>query len=73
MLIECEESENEQDEEILLKPKEGFRENLHELSLNAMEGGVSPKTIRLFGHINRKPVNVLLDTGSTHNLSLIHI
>jgi len=67
MLIECEEDESEQEEEILLKPKEGFGENLHELSLNAMEGSVSPRTIRLCGQINRKSVMVLLDTGSTHN------
>ena len=62
MLIECEDSENELGEEILLKPKETIGENLPELSLHAMDGSVSPKTIRLLGQVNMKPVNVLLDT-----------
>ena len=67
MLIECEDSEEEQEEEILLRPKETVGDNLPELSFHAMEGSTSPTTIRFFGQINRKPVNALLDTGSTHN------
>ena len=65
MLIECEDSENELDEEILLKPRETVGENLPELSLHAMDGSVSPKTIRLIGQVNRKPLNVLLDRFHT--------
>ena len=67
MLIECEDDEGEQEEEILLRPKEELGKNLHELSLNAMEGSASPRTIRLYGQVNKKPVMVLVDTGSTHN------
>ena len=67
MLIECDDSEEEQGEEILLRPKDTLENSLPELSFHAMEGSTSPTTIRFFGQVNRKPVNVLLDTGSTHN------
>jgi len=32
-----------------------------------MEGSTSSKTIKLNGHINRKPVSMLLNTGTTYN------
>ncbi|KAG9444941.1 hypothetical protein H6P81_016281 [Aristolochia fimbriata] len=37
------------------------------ISYNAMAGGVSPNTLRFIGQIQGKPVQVLLDGGSTHN------
>lgn len=38
-----------------------------EISLHAMVGSLKPSTIRLIGTISHQLVNVLLDTGSTHN------
>jgi len=38
-----------------------------EISLHAMDGSTSPKTIRLLGQVNRKQVSILLNTNSTHN------
>ena len=68
MLIECEDVNEfaEENEEILLEPKGGVGKDL-ELFLHAMEGSSSPRTIRLLGHVNKKLVSILLDTGSTHN------
>jgi len=68
MLIECEDVNEfaEENEEVLLEPKGGVGKEL-ELSLHAMEGSSSPRTIRLLGHVNKKLVSILLDTGSTHN------
>ena len=37
------------------------------ISLNALMGAKSAKTIRLSGTINGKTVHVLVDTGSTHS------
>ena len=70
LLVECEEEEGNIEEEnkgILLEPKPVKMENEAKLSIHAMEGSTSPKTIKLIGQINRKPVSILLDTGSTHN------
>jgi len=50
-----------------LEPKDGLEVKEPELSLHAVDGGSSPKTIKLLGQINRKPVSIFLDTGSTHN------
>ena len=69
MMIECNDSEpeSEGEEEILFEPKEKFKELTPAISLHAMEGSSSPTTIRLMGTINNKPVNILLDSGTTHN------
>jgi len=66
MLIEHEEfePETEESEEILLEPKEGKKGRELEISFQAMEGSVSPKTVRLLGCVNKKPVRILLDTRS---------
>ena len=37
-----------------------------EISINAMEGTTSPKALRFLGLVNKKPVCILIDTGSTH-------
>ena len=37
------------------------------MSIHAVVGSTSPKTIKLIGQINRKPVSVLLDIGSIPN------
>ena len=64
---EFEEETAEEEEEILLEPKEQKNLTNPELSLHAMEGEPTPRTIRLLGHVNKKSVSVLIDTGSTHN------
>ncbi|KAF5443243.1 hypothetical protein F2P56_035816, partial [Juglans regia] len=37
------------------------------ITLNALTGTPSPKTMRLYGHIGAASVLILVDTGSTHN------
>ena len=71
MLIESEgledNSEEEGDEEILLEPQ-GQKEYKKDRVISPCHGwNSSPKIIRLLGQVNRKPVSILLDTGSTHN------
>ncbi|KAH9703219.1 hypothetical protein KPL70_011043 [Citrus sinensis] len=36
-------------------------------SLNALAGQNTPRSLRLIGEINQQPVQVLIDSGSTHN------
>jgi len=75
MLIECDATEDEEGEEATEKeektppsePKEKQMSRELELSLHAMDGSSSPKTLRLLGQVKRKLVSILLDTGSTHN------
>jgi len=67
MMIEIDYPEEEEEEEILYEPKGKHKEESAEISMHAMEGNVSSQTVRLMGHINNKPINILLDTGSTHN------
>ncbi|XP_026383401.1 uncharacterized protein LOC113278891 [Papaver somniferum] len=38
-----------------------------EISLQALTGNIAHDTIRISGHLNKHPVVVLIDTGSTHN------
>ena len=49
------------------EPEEKQMSKEPELSLHAMDGSASPKTLRLLGQVKRKPVSILLDTRSTHN------
>lgn len=37
------------------------------VSLNAISGKVSPKTMRVRGFLNGKLITILMDSGSTHN------
>ena len=36
---------------------------------NALEGITTPQTLKIEGHINKKKVIVLIDSGSTHNFT----
>ena len=46
----------------------GQEEELHpEISLNSVVGITSPKTFKLRGEVNGKPVVVMIDPGATHN------
>jgi hypothetical protein len=38
-----------------------------QISLHALMGHSIPQTLRMLGHINKQPLNVLIDSGSTHN------
>ncbi|GAU45976.1 hypothetical protein TSUD_401160 [Trifolium subterraneum] len=38
-----------------------------QISLHALLGHSKPQTLRFLGHINKSPVVVLVDSGSTHN------
>lgn len=38
-----------------------------EISLNAISGSLSPRTIRLEGWVKNQRVVILIDSGSTHN------
>jgi hypothetical protein len=48
-------------------PGEFFLEEFPEISLNAITGTPSPKTMRIFGFLRLHQVIVLIDSGSTHN------
>jgi len=48
-------------------PGEFFLEEFPEISLNAITGTPSPKTMRLVGFLRLHRVVVLIDSGSTHN------
>jgi len=37
------------------------------ISCNALAGITTPKTIKIEGHIKKKKLVVLIDSGSTHN------
>ncbi|XP_012844847.1 PREDICTED: uncharacterized protein LOC105964883, partial [Erythranthe guttata] len=39
---------------------------LYKISVYALAGQVSPTTIKLVGMVNRQPISILVDTGSTH-------
>jgi hypothetical protein len=48
-------------------PGEFFLEEFPEISLNAITGTPSPKTMRLVGFLRLHRVVILIDSGSTHN------
>jgi hypothetical protein len=48
-------------------PGEFFLEEFPEISLNAITGSPSPKTMRIVGFIKLHRVVILIDSGSTHN------
>jgi hypothetical protein len=48
-------------------PGEFFLEEFLEISLNAIVGSPSPKTMRIIGFLRYHRVTVLIDSGSTHN------
>lgn len=45
---------------------EGLKED-GEISLNALEGQPSPRTMKMKGYIGKRPFTILIDNGSTHN------
>ncbi len=48
-------------------PGEFFLEEFPKISLNAITGTPSPKTMRIVGYLRFQPVVILIDSGSTHN------
>jgi len=48
-------------------PGEFFLEEFPEISLNAITGTPSPKTMRIVGFLRLHQVIILIDSGSTHN------
>jgi len=48
-------------------PREFFLEEFPEISLNAITGTPSPKTMRIVGFFRLHQVIILIDSGSTHN------
>jgi hypothetical protein len=54
-------------------PGEFFMEEFPEISLNAIIGSRSPKTMRIIGILRYQRVDVLIDSSSTHNLVGVEI
>lgn len=60
-------------EEIRLDCMEGEEHEVEEddtapiLSMNVVSGSVSDNMLKLKGHLKRKPVIILIDSGSTHS------
>lgn len=48
-------------------PGDFFLEEFPEISLNAISGTPTPKTMRIVGYIKHHKVVILIDSGSTHN------
>ncbi|XP_061356872.1 uncharacterized protein LOC133301271 [Gastrolobium bilobum] len=68
LLLIQEDEEEEKDEEFeVTNEKIGGEEEVPGISLHAMDGQYSSSTLRLKGLINKNPVQVLVDGGSTHN------
>jgi len=70
--IDCEEEEeNEQEsskeEDIQQEPTLEEEEMSLTISCNALGGITTPQTLKIEGHIKKKKVIVLIDSGSTHN------
>ncbi|CAA0843125.1 Unknown protein, partial [Striga hermonthica] len=58
--------EEDEEEAYEDQPKQQVKEDL-EISVNAMAGLQGPRTIRLPAMIKERPIEVLVDTGSSHN------
>ena len=66
--INCEEEEeNEQEEDIHQEPTLEEEEMSPTISCDALAGITTPQTLKIEGHIKKKKVIVLIDSGSTHN------
>ena len=66
--IDCEEEEeNEQEEDIHQEPAIEGEEMNPTILCNALARITTPQTLNLEGHIKKKKVIVLTDSGSTHN------
>eukprot|EP00253_Pinus_taeda_P009120 PITA_09120 len=70
--IDCEEEEEKEQEmskedDILQKQTLDKEEMNLTISCNALVGITTPQTIKIEGHIKKKKVIVLIDSGSTHN------
>jgi len=70
--IDCEEEEEKEQE--MSKEEDIHQEKTIEIeetnltiSCNALAGITTPQTIKIEGHINKKKVILLIDSGSTHN------
>lgn len=62
------EPEVEQEEAVALAEKAiGDFVEIASISLHAMVGALSPKTMRVMGQLKKKWVVILVDIGSTHN------
>ncbi|XP_062176260.1 uncharacterized protein LOC133881329 [Alnus glutinosa] len=48
-------------------PGEFFLEEFSEISLNAITGAPSPRTMRIIGILKHHSIVILIDSGSTHN------
>eukprot|EP00253_Pinus_taeda_P022383 PITA_22383 len=70
--IDCEEEEEKEqeiskEEDILQEQTLDKEEMNFTISFNALVGITTPQTIKIEGHIKKKKVVVLIDSGSTHN------
>ena len=50
-----------------LQAEQGNSETELEISINALTRSVGHSTLRIQGNIKGKPINVLVDSGSTHS------
>jgi len=54
-------------EPVTTPPEPNVPEDPAQISLHALMGHTIPQTLRVLGHIAKTPVQVLIDSGSTHN------
>lgn len=47
--------------------EEHSEEELMEISMQALTGGIDHKTLRIAGLVGKKPISILIDSGSTHS------
>ena len=70
--IDCEEEEeNEQEEDIHQESALEEEEMNLTISCNALVGITTPQTLKIEGHMNKKNLIVMIDSGSTHNLFIV--
>ena len=70
--LDCEEEEeneqeNSKEEDIHQEPTLEKEEMSPTISYNALAGIFTPQTLKIEGHIKKKKVIVLIDSGNTHN------